>query len=45
MRLLIVEDSQTLAESLHATLEHEGHACDHAADGEQAMAFLAQHVG
>jgi two-component system copper resistance phosphate regulon response regulator CusR len=43
MRLLIVEDSQTLAESLHATLEHEGHACDHAADGEQAMAFLAQH--
>ena len=43
MRLLIVEDSQTLADSLRATLEHEGHACDHAADGEQAMAFLAQH--
>ena len=43
MRLLIVEDSQTLAESLRATLEQDGHACDHAADGEQAIAFLAGH--
>lgn len=43
MRLLIVEDSQTLAESLRATLAQDGHACDHAADGEQAIAFLAGH--
>ncbi len=43
MRLLIVEDSQTLAASLRATLGQDGHACDHAADGEQAIAFLAGH--
>ncbi len=43
MRLLIVEDSPTLAASLQATLEQDGHACDHAADGEQAIAFLAGH--
>ena len=43
MRLLIVEDSPTLAASLRATLEQDGHACDHAADGEQAIAFLAGH--
>lgn len=43
MRLLIVEDSQTLAASLRATLEQDGHACDHAGDGEQAIAFLAGH--
>ncbi len=43
MRLLIVEDSPTLAASLQATLEQDGHACDHAGDGEQAIAFLAGH--
>lgn len=43
MRLLIVEDSPTLAASLQTTLEQEGHACDHAGDGEQAIAFLAGH--
>ena len=44
MRLLIVEDSATLADTLRATLEAEGHACDHAADGEQAGAYLAAHA-
>lgn len=44
MRLLIVEDSQTLADSLRVTLEQEGHVCDLAADGELAAAFLAQHT-
>lgn len=43
MRLLIVEDSPTLAASLRATLEQDGHACDHAADGEQAIGFLSAH--
>jgi len=43
MRLLIVEDSPTLAASLQTTLEQDGHACDHAGDGEQAIAFLAGH--
>ena len=44
MRLLIVEDSQTLAESLRATLESEGHACDHAADGAAALRFIASNA-
>lgn len=43
MRLLIVEDSPTLAASLQTTLEQDGHACDRAGDGEQAIAFLAGH--
>lgn len=43
MRLLIVEDSPTLADSLRAALEQDGHACDHAADGEQAITYLAGH--
>ena len=43
MRLLIVEDSQTLADSLRATLVAEGHACDHAADGPTALGFLETH--
>ena len=44
MRLLIVEDSQALAESLRATLEAEGHACDHAADGAAALRFIASNA-
>lgn len=43
MRLLIVEDSQTLADTLRVTLERKGHACDHAADGVQATQFLTTH--
>lgn len=43
MRLLIVEDSPALADSLRATLAGEGHACDHAADGPAALRFLAAH--
>lgn len=44
MRVLIVEDSATLADTLRATLEAEGHACNHAGDGEQAGAYLAAHA-
>ena len=43
MRLLIVEDSQTLADTLRATLTEEGHVCDHAANGVLALQFIAQH--
>lgn len=41
MRVLIVEDSGTLAEALSRSLQQEGHACDVAADGVSALAFLA----
>lgn len=41
MRVLIVEDSQPLADALARGLGAEGYACDHAADGERALAFLA----
>lgn len=40
MRVLIVEDSQPLAAALMRGLGAEGYACDHAADGERALAFL-----
>ncbi|KRG40516.1 two-component system response regulator [Stenotrophomonas pictorum JCM 9942] len=40
MRLLIVEDSQALAQALGNSLTREGYICDHAQDGEQALAFL-----
>lgn len=43
MRILLVEDSQTLADALRNALVREGHACDHAADGEQALAWLRDH--
>lgn len=43
MRILIVEDSQTLADALSASLAREGHACDHAADGIDAAAFIDQY--
>ena len=39
MRLLIVEDSDTLRESLRAGLSHEGFAVDVAADGEQGLDY------
>ena len=40
MRLLIVEVSQALAQSLGRSLAREGYICDHALDGEQALSFL-----
>ncbi len=40
MRVLIVEDSQPLAEALARGLGAEGYACDLARDGERALAFL-----
>ncbi|MBZ0221623.1 MAG: response regulator transcription factor [Dokdonella sp.] len=40
MRVLIVEDSQPLAAALARGLASQGYACDHAADGEHALAFL-----
>lgn len=40
MRLLIVEDSPTLADTLEASLTREGYSCDHAPDGRTATAFL-----
>lgn len=41
MRLLLVEDTVDLAESVLAHLRAEGHAIDHAADAESARAALA----
>lgn len=43
MRLLIAEDSPVLADALKAGLSREGYTCDHAADGAEALAYLAQH--
>jgi len=38
MRLLLVEDSQTLRRSLRRALRHSGYAVDMAADGEEGLA-------
>lgn len=43
MRLLLVEDSTALRESLAIALAAEGHAVDAAADGSQALGFLAHY--
>lgn len=43
MRVLIVEDSETLASALGRSLQLEGYACDIAADGQQALTFLASY--
>lgn len=40
MRLLVVEDSDSLRESLASGLAEHGYAVDTAADGEQALAFI-----
>lgn len=40
MRILIVEDSETLSEALDRRLRQEGYACDIAADGVAALDFL-----
>jgi len=39
MRVLVVEDSDTLRESLRTGLSHEGFAVDVAADGEQGLSY------
>ncbi len=41
MRLLIVEDSPTLGPDLRTALARDGHAVDLAADGEEALRYLA----
>lgn len=40
MRLLIVEDSQVLADALRHSLTREGYVCDHAGDGRAALGYL-----
>lgn len=43
MRLLIVEDSPTLGRDLSSALVRDGHVVDLAADGEEALRFLASY--
>lgn len=43
MRLLIVEDSLTLGRDLTTALVRDGHVVDLAADGEEALRFLASY--
>lgn len=43
MRVLIVEDSEALAEALSQSLQSAGYACDTAADGMSALKFLASY--
>ncbi len=45
MRVLIVEDSQTLAEALSQSLQSEGAPCDTDADGVSAPEFLSSFPG
>lgn len=40
MRLLLVEDSDVLSQTLSRDFQAEGHVCDLAQDGEAALAFL-----
>ncbi|MBC7202837.1 MAG: response regulator transcription factor [Pusillimonas sp.] len=40
MRILIVEDSETLLEALSRSLKQEGYACDLASDGVSALQYL-----
>lgn len=42
LRLLIVEDDQSLASSLMEWFELDGHACDYAADGREALALTSR---
>ncbi len=44
MRVLLVEDSTVLGQTLHDHLERTGHACDLACDGQQALAHLHAHA-
>ena len=43
MRILIVEDSETLSDALCRSLKREGYACDVAGDGPLALEFLASY--
>ena len=43
MRVLIVEDSLTLAHALSRSLQLEGYACDVATDGQMALTFLSSY--
>lgn len=40
MRILIVEDSETLLDALSRSLKQEGYACDLASDGVSALQYL-----
>ena len=44
MKVLIVEDSELLAQALDRRLAQDGHACDVAADGEAALAYLQRYA-
>jgi two-component system copper resistance phosphate regulon response regulator CusR len=44
MKVLIVEDSELLAQALDRRLAQDGHACDVAADGEAALAHLQRYA-
>lgn len=41
LRILVVEDTQTLADGLVAVLKGSGYAVDHVVDGQSALAVLA----
>lgn len=43
MRLLVVEDSEVLANALQRQFASDGYACDCAADGESALGFLREY--
>jgi DNA-binding response OmpR family regulator len=43
MRILLVEDSETLSQALSRSLQSEGYACDLAPDGPAALQFLASY--
>ncbi len=42
LRLLIVEDDVALASSIGEWFELEGHSCDYAADGQEALALISR---
>src|SRR6478735_5029322 len=43
MRILLVEDSESLRKSLRRALHHDGHAVDVAVDGEDGLAAAGLH--
>ncbi len=45
MRILVVEDEVRLASLVRRGLTEEGHAVDPAADGEEALAWIAAYAG
>jgi two-component system OmpR family response regulator len=44
MRMLVVEDDVAIADAVCASLERAGHAVDHLADGNAAVAALQEHA-